>query len=332
MARGEGGDGRGRGSARESDSAAPALTTPAAAVGGLDADPDAALAASVGAVSRYATVNGVRLHYVEAGSGPLLLFLHGFPNFWYLWRRQIPSLAAAGYRVVAPDLRGYNLSGKPRDVRAYRVHEVARDVAALARGLGALTTTLVGHDWGGVVGWHLGRTRPDLVTRLVVVNAPHPTALARELRRPDQLARSAYVGFFQLPRVPERVLRARDFRVVERVLRRDPSKPGAFSDEDVARHKAALARPGALTAMLDYYRALPAALREVRRAARVPVVSPTLVLWGERDRYLSNRLLDGLGRWVPDLTVHRYPAATHWVVAEEPDDVSDRIAAFARGR
>ena len=194
---------------------------------------------------REAVVNGVRLHYVEAGAGPLVVLLHGFPEFWYAWRRQVGPLAAAGFRVLAPDLRGYNLSDKPRGADAYRVESLTADVAGLIRHAGERSAVVVGHDWGGVLAWLLPLHHHKIVHKRVILNAPHPAALRRELRRgADQLLRSWYVFFFQLPWLPEAMMRAGDFALLGRMLRRQPVRPGAFTEADVAAYKHALARPG----------------------------------------------------------------------------------------
>ncbi len=274
----------------------------------------------------FADVGEVRLHYVEAGEGPLVVLLHGFPEFWYEWRHQIPALAAAGFRVVAPDMRGYNLSDKPEGVDRYRVELLVEDVAGLVRHLGAERAHLVGHDWGGVVAWYFGMLRPELLDRLVVLNAPHPAAFAREIVRPDQMLRSAYAGFFQLPAVPELALRAGDFALLERVLRTEPARPGAFTDADVERYKEAFAQPGALTATLNYYRAFARRDRPEVRA----IAAPTLLVWGEKDPHLVVRLTEGLEAWVPGIRVERIPGASHWVAADEPERVGRLLAGFLR--
>ena len=186
----------------------------------------------------------------------MCLALHGFPEFWYSWRHQLPALAAAGFRAVAPDLRGYNLSDKPPGVAGYRMEHLVADVAGLVRGTGRPRAAVVGHDWGGAIAWTFAMRHPELVERLVVLNAPHPAAFLRELRTPAQLLRSWYVFFFQLPGLPEWYVRRRDFALLERALRRGAVRPGAFSDEDVRLCKEALARPGALTAAINYYRAV----------------------------------------------------------------------------
>jgi pimeloyl-ACP methyl ester carboxylesterase len=288
---------------------------------------------------RYATVNGVRLHYVEAdpapgaakGTGKVCLALHGFPEFWYAWRHQIPALAAAGFRAVAPDLRGYNLSDKPAGVGSYRVEHLAGDVAGLIRATGRERAAVVGHDWGGAVAWAVAMRHPELVERLVIINAPHPAAYLRELRTPGQLLRSWYVFFFQLPWLPEWVFRRHDFALLERTLRRDPVRPGVFTDEDVRLYKEALARPGALTAALNWYRAvIRRGLRRVRNEVR-PVPMPTLLIWGEQDRYLGPRLTEGLEPWVPQLRVERFADASHWVHAEWPERVNRLLIDFLNG-
>jgi epoxide hydrolase 4 len=275
-------------------------------------------------------VNGVRLHYVEAGSGPLVVLLHGFPEFWYAWRHQIPALAAAGFHVVAPDMRGYNLSEKPPGVAAYAVDVLVEDVRALIGHFGAERATVVGHDWGGGVAWGVAMNRPEVVKNLIVLNAPHPAAFLRELRSPGQILRSSYMLFFQLPWLPEATFRANNFALLERTLRTDPVRPEAFDNRDIRRYKRALAQPGALTATINYYRAL---LRERPREtlSEPPTIArPTLLIWGDRDRYLGTNLTEGLDRWVTDLRVEHIPDASHWIMADRPERVNDLMIEFMR--
>ena len=280
---------------------------------------------------RDAAINGVRLHYVEAGSGPLVLLLHGFPEFWYSWRHQIPAVAAAGFHVLAPDLRGYNLSDKPSGVPAYRLEILLEDVVGLIRHAGEEKAIIVGHDWGGVLAWHLAMYHPQVVEKLIVLNAPHPAAYWRELRSWEQLRKSWYVLFFQVPGLPEQVIAAGDYDALDRMLHRKPVHPEAFTAEDVRLYKQALARPGALTAALNYYRALR---YPDKRAAqdRAPIHIPTLLLWGEQDSYLSPRLTEGLGRWVTDLRVVRFPDASHFVQNDVPERVNRLMIDFLRGQ
>ncbi len=277
---------------------------------------------------RYARVDGVRLHYVEAGQGPLVVLLHGFPEFWYSWHHQIPALAARGFRVIAPDQRGYNLSDKPRGVDAYGLERLADDVAALVRHAGERRAVIVGHDWGGGVAWWMPIRHPELVSRLVVMNAPHPARFIRSLATLRQLRKSWYMFFFQLPFLPERALAAGDFDALARTLRRDPVRKGAFSEHDIRLYKEALSRPGADTATLNWYRAMfrnaPARLR----AARRPIECPTMLVWGERDRSLGVELTSGLERWVPDLRLERIPEASHWVQVDAAARVNELLLDF----
>jgi pimeloyl-ACP methyl ester carboxylesterase len=278
---------------------------------------------------RDAVVNGVRLHYVEQGQGPLVVLLHGFPEFWYSWRHQIPTLAEAGFRVIAPDQRGYNTSEKPRGVRSYRVEHLVDDVAALIQHAGESRATVVGHDWGGAVAWAVPMLRPEVVDKLIVLNAPHPQAYNRELRRFRQLLRSWYVFFFQLPWLPEAGIRFRHYRLIERTMTREPKRPGAFSEDDIAAYKQALAQPGALSAGINYYRA---AVRRNPFASSMlrQIDTPTLLIWGEEDPYLGIRLTEGLQQWVPKIRVERIPNASHWVQIDAAERVNELMIDFLR--
>ncbi len=277
---------------------------------------------------RYAQVEpGVRLHFVTLGEGPLVVLLHGFPEFWYAWRRQIAALAAAGYRVVAPDQRGYNLSDKPKEVAAYGVKRLVADVAALIEACGAKTAFVVGHDWGAGVAWSFAMSRPEMVERLVVLNGPHPERLRKELvRSPIQLIRSWYMFFFQLPALPEAVARLDEFAFLLKPLREEPTNPAAFSRDDLARYVEAFSKPGAVTAMIDWYRAM-------FRGTAVPVVKTeveALVVWGEKDRHLGRDLATPSPELVPNARVVFVPNATHWVQHDDPERVNAELIAFFR--
>ena len=277
---------------------------------------------------------GVRLHCAEVGraSGGRLpvVLLHGFPEFWYGWRHQIPALAAAGFHVLAPDLRGYNLSDKPRRISDYRIDLLAADVAAVVRDVAGVDgrAHVVGHDWGGVVAWHLAMHHPAAVEKLVVLNAPHPAAYLHELRRPTQLLRSWYAFFFQLPWLPEAAMRFNDFASLRDLFRRGPARAGAFTEADIDRYVETFSRPGAVTSAINYYRAAfrAGAARAKRAVRRIDV--PTLLIWGERDRYLVPELSDGLEPWVTNLRVERLPSATHWVQHDEPETVNRLLLRF----
>ncbi len=274
-----------------------------------------------------ATVNGLRFHLVEAGAGPLVLLLHGFPEFWYCWRHQLPALAAAGFHAVAPDLRGYNESDKPRAVRDYRLDLLVADVAGLIDHFGARRAVVVGHDWGGVLAWRLAMLHPERIERLVVLNAPHPGALARERSNLRQWLRSWYTLFFQLPLLPEWLARVGDQALLERMLRRQPVHAGAFGRDDIRQYKQALARPGALTAALNWYRAAMRYSRQELADVR-PITAPTLLLWGDRDPYLGVWFTRGLERWVPGIRVERFADASHWLQNDIPERINRALVEF----
>ena len=268
---------------------------------------------------------GVRLHLVEAGpaDGPLVLLLHGFPESWAAWRHQIPALAAAGYRVWAPDQRGYNRSEAPPEVGAYALDTLADDVLALLDEAGAARARIVAHDWGALVAWHLALRDPDRVERLAVLNVPHPVAFRRFLKRPSgQWLRSWYVAFFQLPALPEVALR----RLGTRALRRT-SAPGTFSDATLARYRRAWARPGRARGMLNWYRAL-VRHRPDRVEGGATVRPPTLVVWGDADVALDARLAERSVELCADGRLVTLPGVSHWVQHEAPDRVNAELLAF----
>lgn len=271
--------------------------------------------------------NGVQLHAAIAGNGPAVLLLHGFPEHWWSWRRQIPALARAGFSAWAVDLRGYHLSDRPLERDAYRLEALVGDIAGVVRATGLAGCDIVGHDWGGIIAWAFAAAHPDLVRRLVVLNAPHPSLFAREVCRPRQMLRSAYVPFFAIPWLPEAVLSARDCAVVRAMFNRMAVRPDAYSAADVDAFVAPLRVPGALTAALNYYRAnlRPSLLQA--SAARA-IAADTLVLWGERDPALDRRLLDGLDQVVPRVRVLRFRHASHWVHADEHERVNDALIRF----
>ena len=284
---------------------------------------------SIGLEDGYAQLGDVRLHYVEAGEGPLVVLLHGFPEFWFGWRRQIPALAEAGFRVVAPDMRGYNLSSRPADVAAYGTDLLAADVRDLIRERGEDRAFLVGHDWGGSVAWATATNHPEVVERLAILNCPHSRRLLQALRRPRQLARSWYMFFFQLPGLPERLLGAVGYRALRRAF--DEARPGAFTEQDIAHYVEAWSQPGAPTAMLNYYRASFRQRRQVRERSGA-VAAPTLVIWGERDRHVGPELAEPDPADVPNLErVERLPDASHWLQHDEPERVGQLLIEFFRG-
>jgi pimeloyl-ACP methyl ester carboxylesterase len=271
--------------------------------------------------------NGIDLHRVtvdpeavsDGGTDPPVVLLHGFPECWYTWHRQLPALAAAGRRTVALDLRGYNRSDRPDGVRSYRLPTLVDDVAGAIDALGG-EAAVVGHDWGGVIAWRLAAVYPDRVSRLVVLNAPHPGTFRREVLRPRQFLRSWYALAFQVPGAA-RLLETSGRAWLDRVF----DSP-AYDATDVDRYAEMLAEPGALAAGLNYYRALRYdAVALAHDPGRISV--PARVVWGTADRALSPSLLDGLSEWVSDLRVDRLDAS-HWVHAERPDAVNEALRTF----
>ena len=275
----------------------------------------------------YAEVgDDVTLHYVEAGTGPLVVLLHGFPEFWYGWREQIAPLVQAGYRVVAPDLRGYNLSSKPADFTDYTADKPAADIAALIRALGGGTATVVGHDWGGSIAWTLAMNSPEVVERLVVLNAAHPRKLNEGLKSPRQLERSWYFFYFQLMGTPERHAAKDDWKFFTRFFR--DAQP-AYTADELDRYREAWSQDGAATGMIDYYRA---AVRLGSKQKVLTVTAPTLVIWGEQDRFLGSDLAEPHAEDVPNLVaVERLENASHWVHHDEADRVNRLLLDFLGG-
>jgi len=276
----------------------------------------------IGVEHFHVQAGAVRLHCAAMGpkDGPLVVLLHGFPECWVTWRHQLPALAAAGFRAVAPDMRGYGGSDKPRGVAQYRVEKLAQDVADLVVALGREQAAVVGHDWGGAVAWRVAMWHPARVRRLAILNSPHPQQLSRGMRALRQIRKSWYVLFFQLPWLPERLLTP---KVLASVFRRTTARKGAYEQAEIAANIEAMREP---EGPLDYYRA---ALR-YRSPRWAPVQAQTLVIWGERDAFLGNELAEPDARWVPRVRAERIAGASHWVQADAPDEVSRLLVEFLR--
>jgi len=287
----------------------------------------------------YADVNGVRLHYARAGKGKLIMFVHGFPEFWYEWKDQIPEFAK-DHLVVAPDMRGYNLSSKPEGVEQYQVKYMIEDLRALAEKLGHKKFTLVAHDWGGAIAWAFAIAHPEYLDKLVIINAPHPGVFARELREnPDQQKASQYMLFFRSPQA-EAVLSANNYDGLVKGVIGDLLKKGIFTEEDKKAYIEAWSQPGALTGGLNYYRAArvgPPSGEENKDGGSfgvnlpsLEVKVPTLVIWGEKDTALLTGNLVGLDKFVPRLTIKRVPDGSHWVIHEKPELINSYIREFIK--
>lgn len=282
---------------------------------------------------KYAEVNGVKLHYVEQGKGPLILFLHGFPEFWYEWKDLLPEFAK-DHRAVAVDMRGYNLSSKPEAVDAYRVPVIVEDIRALAQKLKGRKFVLVGHDWGGAIAWAFAAAHPEMLDKLVIVNAPHPAVFARELTsNPAQQKASSYFNLFTSP-AAEKTLSQNHYEAMLQALGK------WMTDEDRKQYLAAWDQPGGLTGGLNYYRASrlsspvdgakPEQNTALLAATSAPITVPTLVIWGEKDTALLTGNLEGLDQHVKTLTIKRVPEGTHWVIHEQPDLVIRTIREFLK--
>jgi len=266
----------------------------------------------------YAEVGDQSLHYVEAGKGPLIVLLHGFPEFWFGWRQQIGPLAAAGFRVVAPDTRGYNLSSKPDGFEAYAVDLLAADIRGLIGELGADSAQLVGHDWGGSIAWITAMNHPGVVDRLAILNAAHPRRLSEGLKNPNQLRKSWYFFFFAVPGLPEDVVHTRDWHFFRHFLH-DANPP----------YVEAWSQPGAAAGMINYYRASVRQSQKEAAAKLRPISAPTLVIWGERDSYLGSDLAEPHSDDVPNLDrVERLADASHWVHHDEAERVNQLLIDF----
>lgn len=275
---------------------------------------------------QYADVNGQVLHYVRVGSGkPTILFLHGFPEFWYAWKDQLTEFGK-DHTAVAYDQRGYNLSSKPARVDDYAVPHIVADVKAMFERFGTTPDhkgVLVAHDWGGVVAWAFASRYPDYLDRLVIVNAPHPGVFARELQtNPAQQKASAYMNFFRSPQA-EAGLSADRYAALQKAVFQASTRPEAFTDDDRKLYLDAWSQPGALTGGLNWYRAANFSGSD---ASIVEV--PTLVIWGERDTALLTGNLVGLDQFVPRLTIRRIANGSHWVIHEQPDLVNQYIREF----
>jgi len=272
--------------------------------------------------------NGVRLHYVTQGEGELMLLLHGFPEFWYSWRHQIPEFAQR-YKVVAIDLRGYNDSDKPADAKAYGMSTLVADVEGVIRGLGYDRCTLVGHDWGGAIAWSFAYAHPEMCDRLIVMNLPHPAKFASGLMTPQQLRKSWYIFFFQLPVLPELLLRANDYRFIANAFTEMAIDKTAFTLADLKAYKTAAAQRGALTAMVNYYRNVFRVRFNRQWSRQWDILKvPTLLIWGEQDTALGIELTYGTEEYVEDLTIRYIPDCSHWVQQEQPQLVNQYMREF----
>ena len=275
----------------------------------------------------YIETNGIRLHVVQGGpkSGIPVILLHGFPETWRCWVRQLPTLADAGIRVIAPDQRGYNLSDKPKGIKSYHVEELVNDIVGLIDALGYEKVNLVGHDWGAIVAWMLAYKHPERLQRLGILNVPHPLVMRRFLTRDlDQIRRSWYVFFFQLPWLPEVGMQANDWRGAVLALR-GSGLIHTFTNEDIEKYKESWSQPGAMTSMINWYRALR---YQIRLPKEMRIRVPTLMLWGVKDFALTHRMARPSMDHCEQGNLIFFPEATHWVQRDAAAEVNHYLIDF----
>lgn len=280
--------------------------------------------------------NNIKLHVLTDGpnNGPSVILLHGFPEFHYGWRKQIPALVSAGFRVIVPDQRGYNLSEKPKGISSYDVDILAKDVIGLLDHFGMEKTFLVGHDWGAVVAWTIALNYPERLKKLAILNVPHPDVMTRFiLENAEQRKKSWYVFFFQIPLFVEWTLSRGNFRNMARMLVGSGRK-STFSADDLTEYKKAWSQRGALTGMVNWYRAIfRRSFKHVLQWKNVParrVKVPTLMLWGKRDVALSHEMVEPSIALCDEGEAVFFDKATHWVQHDEADEVNRRLIEFLK--
>ncbi|MEM8976964.1 MAG: alpha/beta hydrolase [Pseudomonadota bacterium] len=278
-----------------------------------------------GITIKWVEANGLTFEVAQAGQGEhLALCLHGFPELHYSWRHQMPVLAELGYKVWAPNLRGYGGTDRPTGTDAYRLRTLAQDVAALIDASGAKKVTLIAHDWGAIIAWYFAILKIRPLEQLVILNVPHPRCARRELRKWRQLRKSWYIFFFQLPWLPERILGRSNAAPIGRIFRDSAVNKDLFDTEEIEPYRQAAAQPGALTAMFNYYRAL-LQKPDAGDVGKGIVDVPTLVLWGEQDIAIDIHVLDGMDAYISDLTLQRFPHASHWVQQDIPAEINTAL-------
>jgi epoxide hydrolase 4 len=291
---------------------------------------------------QFITTNGVKLHVVMAGNpkGEPIIFLHGFPEFWYSWRKQIPFFVEKGYRVIVPDQRGYNLSEKPEEVSDYRISVLAKDINGLIDALGYDKVNLVGHDWGAAVAWWVATMFPERLKTLSILNVPYPSIMLKTFQGGNmaQLAKSWYMFFFQMPHLPEALAELIGYDKLAKGMQSN-ALPGSFTDEDLLKYEEAWKQPNALKSMVNWYRALLTNLGSFNKSddsqskqnateSKKLLPTPTLMLWGELDSVLDKSVAEPSIRLCADGELVFFPKSTHWIQHDEPDDVNKYIYEF----
>lgn len=259
---------------------------------------------------------GITLHTALAGpvDGEPIILLHGFPDNWYGWHKQIAALANAGFRVIVPDQRGYNLSSKPKEIKDYKIELLAQDILNLSEKLGYKQINLAGHDWGAAVSWYLSIKYPDRIKKLAILNVPHPMVFEKFVKKHNsQKFKSWYMLFFQIPYLPELLIKGFSW---QSMLSQRPN----LSEEEKQIYLEAWGQPGALTAMLNWYRAIFRHRPQLKESGSIS--HPTLIIWGELDRYLSKEMAKPSADYCDNVKLEMIEDATHWVMEDKPELVN----------
>jgi pimeloyl-ACP methyl ester carboxylesterase len=277
---------------------------------------------------RYIQTNGIKLHVMEAGpaDGPMILFLHGFPEFWYAWRKQLQFFADKGYLVVAPDQRGYNLSDKPEGIASYKIDELAKDIIGLIDAYGRKQVNLVGHDWGASVSWWVALKYPERIRKLVILNVPHPKVMAKNIfTNVEQMKKSWYIFYFQIPGAVDKLAKATNYEWVLQMITTS-ANPGAFTPAELEEYRKAFSQPGAFTAMVNWYRAM-VQTQQVPPAS-FDVTMPMIFMWGEEDVAMLTEMADQSMAYCKQGKLIKMPGVSHWIQHEQADKVNAIIEEF----
>jgi len=277
---------------------------------------------------RFIETNGVKLHVMEAGpqDGPMILFLHGFPEFWYAWRKQLQYFADKGYLVVAPDQRGYNLSDKPEGVAAYKIDELAKDIIGLIDAYGRKQINLVGHDWGASVSWGVALKYPERIKKLVILNVPHPKVMAKHVfTDTEQMKKSWYIFYFQIPGAVDHLAAASNYEWVIQLITTS-ANPGAFTSQELEEYRKAFKQPGAFTAMVNWYRAMVQTKQEPPKS--FDVTMPMILMWGEDDVAMLTEMADQSMAYCKEGCLIKFPGTSHWIQHEQAAKINPLIEDF----
>ncbi len=275
---------------------------------------------------RFIQTNGVKLHVMEAGpvDGQMILFLHGFPEFWYAWRKQIDYFAGKGYLVVVPDQRGYNVSDKPEGIASYKIDELAKDIIGLIDAYGREKIFLVGHDWGASVSWWVALKYPERLQKLVILNVPHPKVMAQTVfTNVEQMKKSWYIFYFQIPGAVDKLAAATNYQWVLDMIT-SSANPGAFSAAELEEYRKAFSQPGAFTAMVNWYRAMIQTKQEQPQSLEVTV--PMILMWGEDDVAMLTEMADESMAYCKQGKLIKFPKVSHWIQHEAADRINPIIA------